>query len=261
MRIGIIGGTGVYDPEILTEIKEDEVVTPYGAAKVVLGKYEGREVVFLARHGSGHKVPPHRINYRANIWALKMLEVTEVISTSAVGSLNKEMPPGEMVLLNQFMDFTKDRVYTFYDGGPAGVVHVDYTEPYCPRVREILLDVAQKEGINLISHGTYVCTEGPRYETPAEIKAFGILGGDLVGMTNVPEVVLAREAGLCYVSVALVTNWAAGIAKTPLTHKEVVEIMGANNAKLRKLLMGSISVMSQDPNCPCHHATRELNQF
>ncbi|MBO8126239.1 MAG: S-methyl-5'-thioadenosine phosphorylase [Firmicutes bacterium] len=261
MRIGIIGGTGVYDPEILSDISEEEVVTPYGTIKVTLGKFGEKEVVFLPRHGAGHKVPPHKINYRANIWGLKMLDVTEVISTSAVGSLNKEMPPGEMVLLDQFLDFTKNRVYTFYDGGPAGVVHVDYSEPYCPRVREVLLAAAKEEGINLIPKGTYVCTEGPRYETPAEIKAFSVLGGDLVGMTNVPEVVLAREAGLCYVSVALVTNWAAGISPHPLTHKEVVEIMNANIAKLRRLLMKSITALTEDPDCPCHHATRELNQF
>lgn len=261
MRIGIIGGTGVYDPEMLSEVREEQVVTPYGTIQVAIGNYADREVVFLARHGSGHKVPPHKINYRANIWGLKMLGVTEVISTSAVGSLNQQMPPGEMVLLDQFIDFTKNRVYTFYDGGPAGVVHVDYTEPYCPRVRQVLLDVAADQGLGLMPTGTYVCAEGPRYETPAEIKAVGILGGDLVGMTNVPEVVLAREAGLCYVSVALVTNWAAGIAKHPLTHKEVVEIMAANNSKLQQLLMGSIKVLTEDPECPCHHATRELGQF
>ncbi len=261
MRIAIIGGTGVYDPAILSDVQEEELVTPYGTIQFVRGRHEDREVIFLARHGSGHSVPPHRINYRANIWGLKMLEVTEVISTSAVGSLNKEMPPGEMVLLDQFIDFTKDRVYTFYDGGPAGVVHVDYTQPYCPRVREVLLAAAEAEGIKLGARGTYVCTEGPRYETPAEIKAYGILGGDLVGMTNVPEVVLAREAGLCYASVAMVTNWAAGISPHPLTHQEVVEIMNRNNDKLRRLLMRAIGSLTEDPECACHHATRELGQF
>lgn len=261
MRIAIIGGTGVYDPAILTDVQEAELVTPYGTINYLQGRYEDKEVFFLARHGSGHSVPPHRINYRANIWGLKMLGVTEVIATAAVGSLNQEMPPGEMVLLDQFIDFTKDRVDTFYDGGPAGVVHVDYTEPYCPRVRAVLLATAKEAGITLIPRGTYVCTEGPRYETPAEIKAYAVLGGDLVGMTNVPEVVLAREAGLCYATVAMVTNWAAGISPHPLTHREVVEIMDRNTEKLRRLLMRAISGLSEDPDCACHHATRELGQF
>ncbi|NLY55762.1 MAG: S-methyl-5'-thioadenosine phosphorylase [Firmicutes bacterium] len=261
MRIAIIGGTGVYDPAILTDVQEAELVTPYGTINYLQGRYEDKEVFFLARHGSGHSVPPHRINYRANIWGLKMLGVTEVIATAAVGSLNQEMPPGEMVLLDQFIDFTKDRVDTFYDGGPAGVVHVDYTEPYCPRVRAVLLAAAKEAGITLIPRGTYVCTEGPRYETPAEIKAYAVLGGDLVGMTNVPEVVLAREAGLCYATVAMVTNWAAGISPHPLTHREVVEIMDRNTEKLRRLLMRAISGLSEDPDCACHHATRELGQF
>lgn len=261
MRIAIIGGTGVYDPAILTDVQEAELVTPYGTINYLQGRYEDKEVFFLARHGSGHSVPPHRINYRANIWGLKILGVTEVIATAAVGSLNQEMPPGEMVLLDQFIDFTKDRVDTFYDGGPAGVVHVDYTEPYCPRVRAVLLAAAKEAGITLIPRGTYVCTEGPRYETPAEIKAYAVLGGDLVGMTNVPEVVLAREAGLCYATVAMVTNWAAGISPHPLTHREVVEIMDRNTEKLRRLLMRAISGLSEDPDCACHHATRELGQF
>jgi len=261
LRIAIIGGTGVYDPANLTDVQEAELVTPYGTINYLQGRYEDKEVFFLARHGSGHSVPPHRINYRANIWGLKMLGVTEVIATAAVGSLNQEMPPGEMVLLDQFIDFTKYRVDTFYDGGPAGVVHVDYTAPYCPRVRAVLLAAAKEAGITLIPRGTYVCTEGPRYETPAEIKAYAVLGGDLVGMTNVPEVVLAREAGLCYATVAMVTNWAAGISPHPLTHREVVEIMDRNTEKLRRLLMRAISGLSEDPDCACHHATRELGQF
>lgn len=261
METAIIGGTGVYDPHILQEVREEVVRTPYGEAYVAVGSYAGREVAFLARHGRGHAIPPHRINYRANIWALKMLGVRQILATSAVGSLNRRLHPGECVLLDQFIDFTKGRPSTFYDGGEAGVVHVDYTEPYCPELRRLLLRAAKEASICLFPRATYVCTEGPRYETPAEIRMFQRLGGDLVGMTNVPEVVLAREAEICYAAIALVTNWAAGISPTPLTHREVVEAMAANTEKLRALLKKALELMPEGRTCKCHHAIRELGQF
>ncbi|MGE5507194.1 MAG: S-methyl-5'-thioadenosine phosphorylase [Chitinophagales bacterium] len=254
MRIAVIGGTGVYDPDLLEDRQEHEVVTPYGTVLVTAGRYRGKEVAFLPRHGAGHTVPPHLINYRANLWALKMLGVKSVIATSAVGSLNREMKPGDLALLDQFLDFTKGRPVTFYEGGPAGVVHVDYTEPYCPELRKAISAAADEAGLAVHPKACYVCTEGPRYETPAEIKAFGILGGDLVGMTSVPEVVLAREAEMCYASIALVTNWAAGLAGCTLTHQEVVELMNANLARLRRLLAETIERLSEERDCACHHA-------
>lgn len=256
MRIAVIGGTGVYDPEIFSDKREEEIVTPYGTASVTVGRYGGKEVAFLPRHGAGHTVPPHLINYRANIWALKMLGVKSVLATSAVGSLNPEMNPGELVSLDQFLDFTKSRAVTYFEGGPAGVVHVDYTDPYCPGLRELISQAARAQKIKVHDRGCYVCTEGPRYETPAEIRAYRTLGGDLVGMTSVPEVVLAREAEMCYAGLALVTNWAAGLAGTKLTHQEVVALMEANLARLRALLAGIIELIDEERECGCHTAVR-----
>lgn len=250
-RIGIIGGTGVYDPKILEDLKEVDVETPYGNALMCIGGFQGREVCFLPRHGRAHGVPPHKINYRANIWALKKEGVNRIISTAAVGSLNEAMPPGAAVLIDQFIDFTRQRPMTFFEDGKEGVVHTDFTEPYCPEIRSHLRENASSTGLKVVDYGTYVCTEGPRFETSAEIKMFRAWGGDVVGMTNVPEVVLAREAGMCYATVTLVTNFAAGISKTILSHEEVLEMMGENIEKIRILIMNSISGMSEEVSCSC----------
>lgn len=252
--MAIIGGTGVYDPNILENIRDESVSTPYGDITVKIGEYQGKAVAFLNRHGAGHSVPPHLVNYRANIAGLKKLGVKSIIATAAVGSLNPSMKPGDFVFVDQFLDFTKNRKSTFFEGGEHGVVHVDVTDPYCPELRKVMVEVAS--GLNLSYHkgGVYVTTEGPRYETPAEIKMFRLLGGDLVGMTSVPEVVLAREAEMCYATVCMVTNFAAGISEYPLTHKEVLDVMAQNSANLRKLAMGTIAKLSVDRTCRCHSA-------
>ncbi|WPD20269.1 S-methyl-5'-thioadenosine phosphorylase [Thermaerobacter composti] len=251
MRLAIIGGTGVYDPAILEDVREETVVTPYGRATVRIGTFRGLEVVFLARHGAGHTVPPHRINYRANIYALAALGVRRVVATAAVGSLRRALAPGHFVLVDQFLDFTKNRVATFFEGGEQGVVHVDVTEPYCPEIRARLAEAGAALGLAVTNGGVYVCTEGPRFETPAEIRMFERLGGDVVGMTSVPEVVLAREAGLCYATVAMVTNYAAGMAGQPLTHEEVLEVMAANGANLRRLILEALPGLAAAPTCRC----------
>ncbi|GAB6875661.1 hypothetical protein JCM13210_03870 [Thermaerobacter litoralis] len=251
VRLAIIGGTGVYDPEILDDVREETVVTPYGRATVRIGTFRGLEVVFLARHGAGHTVPPHKINYRANIYALAALGVRRVVATAAVGSLRQAFGPGHFVLVDQFLDFTKNRVSTFFEGGEAGVVHIDVTEPYCPEMRRHLEEAGRALGLPVSNGGVYVCTEGPRFETPAEIRMFERLGGDLVGMTSVPEVVLAREAGLCYATIAMVTNYAAGISGQPLTHEEVLEIMAANGTNLRRLILEALPRLAEEPACPC----------
>lgn len=251
MRVGIIGGTGVYDPSMLSNIRERTVDTPYGAASVRIGELRSEEVAFLTRHGAGHTVPPHMINHRANIAALKMLGVQRVIATSAVGTLNPRIQPGSFVFLDQFIDFAKLQVHTFFDGGEHGLVHMDYTEPYCPEIRGILAAKARELGIQAADGGCYVCTDGPRFETPAEIRMFKLMGGDVVGMTSVPETVLAREAQICYSSIAMATNWAAGISKTALTHHEVVEIMQANGEKLRSLIIAAIEAMPASRGCSC----------
>ncbi|HLN65597.1 MAG TPA: S-methyl-5'-thioadenosine phosphorylase [Symbiobacteriaceae bacterium] len=251
VRLAIIGGTGVYDPRILENIREEVIATPYGEALVRIGTYGGEEVAFLARHGKGHTVPPHLINYRANIMALKQLGVERVIATTAVGSTNPDMKPGDFVLIDQFLDFTKNRAATFFEGGEIGVVHTDFTEPYCPECRAILAAAAKALPITVHNGGCYVCSEGPRFETPAEIRMFQKLGGDLVGMTNVPESVLAREAGLCYATVSMVTNFGAGISPTALTHEEVLEVMAENGENLKKLIMNSLGAIPKTRNCQC----------
>ncbi|HWI54083.1 MAG TPA: S-methyl-5'-thioadenosine phosphorylase [Desulfobacteria bacterium] len=260
-KIGFIGGTGVYDPTLLSGVSEENVSTEYGAVKVKIGEYKGTEVAFLARHGEDHDVPPHKINFRANIMAMKKLGVERIIATGAVGSLNLEMQPGEVVIVDQFIDFTKNRVQTFYDDSGRGVVHVDMTEPYCQELRKIISNAARTLEIPVKTSGTYVCTEGPRFETPAEIKMYSFLGGDLVGMTSVPEVVLAREAEICYSTIAMVTNYAAGISPTPLTHAEVVEAMRRNNEILKRLVMKTIEIIPQERQCECQNALAELGSL
>lgn len=251
MKTAIIGGTGVYDPHILEDVHEETVSTPFGDVALMLGKYNGHETAFMARHGRNHTVPPHRINYRANMWALARIGIDRIVATTAVGSLNADMRPGDFVLIDQFMDFTKCRPATYFEGGEAGVVHIDYTDPYCHEIRKAIRKAAQENGIPLHYGGCYVCAEGPRFETRAEISAFRRLGGDVVGMTNVPEVVLARELGMCYATVSMVTNYAAGISNDLLSHQEVLNVMAANAEKLKALLRSSLPEIPVSRTCRC----------
>lgn len=256
-RIAIIGGTGVYDPAILTDIRDEIVKTPFGEVRVKLGNYAGREVVFVPRHGEKHSVPPHRINYRANIWSLRELGVERAIATAAVGSLNTDMKPTDLVMVDQFLDFTRGREQSFYEGGEDGVFHVDVTNPYCRELRQTLFRSAKDLSLRVHFNGTYVCTEGPRFETAAEIRMYRQLDGDVVGMTSVPEVVLARELGICYATIGMVTNYAAGISPNPLTHSEVVEVMAKNVANLRDLIMKSLKNMSSQHCSDCAAVIKE----
>ncbi len=245
VRTAIIGGSGVYDPAILSELKMVTVRTPYGEVKIDVGKFKGRTIAFLARHGKGHELPPHKINYRANIAALKIVGVEDIFATAAVGSMNSSFGLGHIVLADSFLDFTKMREMTFYGGGESGVVHTDFTEPYCPGLRRIIEKAAKELNFAVHNGGTYVCTEGPRFESKAEIEFFKMVGGDIVGMTNVPEVILAREAGMCYAVCALVTNYAAGISEQPLTHGEVLDVMRENAEKVKKLLYYSLDSLTE----------------
>lgn len=250
MRIGIIGGTGVYDLSGL-QARTEAVHTPYGSVSTVRAVHGVHELVFIARHGAHHDVPPHLVNYRAHIDALRRRGCTCVLATNAVGSLRPRMVPGEFALPDQFIDFTRNRPSTFFEGGAAGVRHVDVTEPYCPALREAVLAVLDARDESAHPAATYVCTEGPRFETPAEIRMFDQLGGDLVGMTGVPEVVLAREAGLCYLSICVVTNFAAGMAGAPLREGEVAELMARRLPALRSLLLEAVDRLDDLSPCPC----------
>ena len=259
--IGIIGGTGVYDIANKADNEEKKIVkTEYGAnPEVSILEIEGKKVAFLPRHSAGHSHPPHMINFKANISALKKLGVNQIIATNSVGSLNLDIGPGSIVAVDDFLDFTVLRDKTFYDNK---VVHVDVTEPYCPEVRNFISKAAQETGIAIHNKGVYVCTDGPRFETPAEIKMYSQLGGDLVGMTNVPEVVLACEAEICYSTVSMVTNFAAGISPQALTHGEVLEAMAQNSKNIQKLIMKAIELISDDNKiCNCDKRLAEYGGF
>jgi len=238
--MAFIGGTGLYHLNLEVELAPVKVNTEYGEVQLFQGNYKNADIYFMARHGGAHSVPPHLVNYRANISALKLLGVQQVFATAAVGSLQKVIPPGSLVVIDQFIDFTKNRSSTFFSGKNKPVVHTDFTEPYCPVLRKTLLQHSKKLGLPIFDAGTYVCTEGPRFESSAEISMFSRLGGDLVGMTNVPEVVLAREAGLCYATIAPVTNYAAGISSSILTHEEVIEVMDTKKEELNQLFSSLI---------------------
>ncbi|MEN6460919.1 MAG: S-methyl-5'-thioadenosine phosphorylase [Syntrophomonas sp.] len=250
-EIAIIGGTGVYNPGLLDDAQKIVQATEYGDVSILIGKNNGVEVAFIPRHGAGHSVPPHLINFRANIMALYKIGVKSIIATAAVGSLNYDYKPGEFVLPDQFLDFTKQRTSTFFEGGEKGVIHCDMTVPYCAELRQILKNVAEEKSLKVHDGGVYVCTEGPRFETAAEIAMFKQLGGDIVGMTSVPEVCLARELGMCYANVSIVTNYAAGISPRLLTHEEVLKVMKESISDVRRLIMESIKYIQHPQNCIC----------
>ena len=202
----------------------------------------------MPRHAKGHSNPPHMINYRANIYAMKKLGVKRILATNAVGSLERSVNPGDFVIPHDFIDFTKIRKGSFYDDR---TVHIDVTEPYCNELRSII-----KSSGDVIDGGVYVCTEGPRFETPAEIQMFHMLGGTIVGMTGIPEAVLARELEMCYASICTVSNYAASISPTNLTIDEVFEIMDRKKHDLVKLMDISISKMSEERSCHCMGALK-----
>ncbi len=259
IEAAIIGGTGIYNPDSLDNRREIWQETQYGRVGITLGSYKGVELAFIPRHGARHSVPPHLINYRANILALYKLGVKRIIATAAVGSLNFDLKPGQFVLVDQFLDYTKSRPGTCFEGGEQGVVHCDMTVPYCPELRQCMLKAAAALKYEVQNGGVYVCTEGPRFETAAEISVFKLLGGDVVGMTSVPEVCLARELGMCYATVATITNFAAGISPSILTHSEVYEVMKKNTACVRQLILESLTFIKDAPGaCDCARILDEI---
>jgi len=254
-EIAIIGGTGVYDPENIEDRSEVKIYTPYGETSdlVSLNTYGGRRVAFIPRHGRNHRIPPHRINNRANIWALKQLGVRSIIASSAVGSLREDYAPGDFVVTDQFIDRTKSRADTFYEGGK--LCHISSADPICPQLHDFFVEHARGLGLKVHPSGTYVCIEGPRFSTRAESRLFRQWGADIIGMTLYPECVLAREAEICYVSVAMVTDYDVWADK-PVTTHEILETLEKNSANFKRLVMESIPEIPEERTCGCGKALR-----
>ncbi|OHE55947.1 MAG: methylthioadenosine phosphorylase [Thermodesulfovibrio sp. RBG_19FT_COMBO_41_18] len=255
--IGVIGGSGLYEIEgvVINEVKK--ISTPFGdpSDSYRIVELSSRKIVFLPRHGSPHHIPPHKINYRANIWGFKELGVERVISLGAVGSLSPEIGAGTIIVPDQIIDMTKGRDSTFYDSDE--VVHIDFTEPYCPELREYIFRAGKKSGIELKESGTYVCVSGPRLETKAEIIFFSGIGADAVGMTAMPEASLARETELCFAGINVVTNYAAGITEKKLTTTEVIEVMKRTSVRLKELLKEAFNLIPIERKCACKEALKK----
>ncbi|UCD68315.1 MAG: S-methyl-5'-thioinosine phosphorylase [Betaproteobacteria bacterium] len=212
--IGIIGGSGLTRLSNLQITRREVVRTPYGepSGALTFGSMNGHEVVFIARHGYGHTIPPHAVNYRANVWAMHAQRVSRLVSVASVGGIRTDFLPGALAVPDQIIDYTYGRMHSFFDSPEQPVTHIDFTQPYCEELRQALIDAAKLEGIPVIAEGVYAAAQGPRLETAAEINRMGRDGADMVGMTGMPEAALAREMGLCYASIAVVANWAAGRA-------------------------------------------------
>ncbi len=255
-EIGIFGGSGFY--QFATGTEEVEVETPYGlpSARIALSEINGRRVCFLPRHGMKHEFPPHKINYRANIWALKSLGVKRIISPCAAGSLQPHVKPGDIVICDQLVDRTSGRISTFYDGPET--THISFADPYCPELRQVAINKAKELGIPVHERGTVVVIEGPRFSTRAESKWFSGHGWEVINMTQYPEAVLAREFEICFVNISLITDWDVGLEGHPevkaVAHEEVIRVFNENNEKLKKLLYEMIPAIPQIATCPCQRA-------
>ncbi len=212
--IGIIGGSGLTRLSNLQITRREVVRTPYGepSGALTFGSLNGHEVVFIARHGYGHTIPPHAVNYRANIWAMHAQGVSGLVSVASVGGIRSDFVPGALAVPDQIIDYTYGRQHSFFDSSEQPVTHIDFTQPYCQELRQALIEAAADEEISIISGGVYAASQGPRLETAAEINRMQSDGADMVGMTGMPEAALAREMELCYASIAVVANWAAGRA-------------------------------------------------
>lgn len=242
-RVAIIGGSGLTRLKNL-EIRRHEVMrTPFGepSSPLVFGRLSGQDTVFLARHGQGHTIPPHEVNYRANIWALKEAGASHVVAVNAVGGITPVMTSGRLVIPDQIIDYTYGRAHTFFGNEQKPVTHVDFTFPYCEELRAILIQAAQQAGLDVAGQGTYGATQGPRFESIAEIRRLERDGCDIVGMTGMPETGLARELGLCYACIAVVANPAAGKAAGTISLREIERTLESGMEKVRALLEQALS--------------------
>ncbi|MEV4345108.1 S-methyl-5'-thioadenosine phosphorylase [Actinoplanes sp. NPDC049596] len=253
-EIGVIGGSGLY--ALLDGASEHVVSTPYGAPSdpITVARVGDRRVAFLPRHGRDHRYPPHKIPYQANLWALRALGVRQIVAPCAVGGLRPELGPGTFVVPDQLIDRTSGRAQTFYD---SGAIHVNFADPYCPDGRAAVLAAARP--VHPVDGGTMVVVEGPRFSTRAESRWFTSIGGTIVNMTGHPEAVLARELGLCYTSIALVTDLDAGVeGEHGVTQEEVFRVFADNTARLRSVLLEAVTKLPAERTCPCASALEGL---
>ncbi len=258
-EVGVFGGSGFYS--FLDKTHEIKIETPYGSPsdKIILGEVSGKRVAFIPRHGRNHDLPPHKINYRANIFAMKQLGVKYIFGPCAAGSLQTRIKPGHFVVCDQFVDRTKDRIDTFYEG--PKVVHIAMAEPYCPDLRKIVIEAAEEMNIDYHPKGTVVVIQGPRFSTISESRWFAGQGWEVINMTQYPEVYLAREQEICYVNISLITDYDVGLeghlAIKPVSLEEVVKVFNENNEKIRELLFKAIEKIPQKRDCVCSRALKD----
>ncbi|MGH2749850.1 MAG: S-methyl-5'-thioadenosine phosphorylase [Actinomycetota bacterium] len=249
--VGVFGGSGFYS--LLDDVEEINLDTPYGepSAAFAIGRVEGVRVAFLPRHGNKHQLPPHKINYRANLWGMKELGVTRIIGPCAAGSLKRDVKPGDFVVSDQLVDRTAGRKDTFYDGPQT--THIAFADPYCPELRSLAIAAGRDGGITIHERGTVVTIQGPRFSTRAESKWFQDAGWEVINMTQYPEAYLARELEICYANVALITDYDVGVEgeSDAVTHEAVIEVFNENNSKLRDLLFSLIPRIPSERTCPC----------
>ncbi len=246
VKIAVIGGTGLED--LFETEKKLEVKTPYGeTSKISLGSVNGQKIAFLQRHNAEHTIPPHMLNYKANIHALYQIGTARILATNAVGAINPRLEPGDLLAPQDFIDFTK-RCQTFFDEAP--VTHIDLSQPYCPQIKKLLAEASRRTGIGLIEEMVMICTEGPRFETPAEIRMFRRMGGDIVGMTGHPEAALARELQICYAPLCYVSNMAAGM-QNQLASTALAAVSRKVLPIVKQLLVETIGMLPEDRDCTC----------
>ncbi|MBI4214991.1 S-methyl-5'-thioadenosine phosphorylase [archaeon] len=251
MDVGVLGGSGLYETGVLKDAQKINVYTPYGAPSDLfdVGTLAGKRVAFLARHGRNHSVPPHKVHYRANVWAMRDLGAQQIIGESAVGSLKEEIRPGDFVVPDQFLDFTSGREHTFYDG--PEVYHVGVADPYCPRLQKIAIEALEELSFPYHSRKTLVTINGPRFSTRAESSLFR-QNADIIGMTGVPECVLARELALCYVNISIVTDYDVW-KDEPVSMQKVAQTVKQNNNNIRQLLTEVVPRIGKR-ECDCSKA-------
>lgn len=256
--IGIIGGSGLYEMDGFEVVEEKTVGTPFGSPSdsIVIGRLGGRDAAFIPRHGRGHRILPHEINFRANIFALKVLGVDSIISVSAVGSMKEDIHPGDLVVVDQFVDRTKARAQTFFGEGIA--VHVGFADPVCAGLRRVLVEAARSAGTEVHDGGTYVCIEGPMFSSRAESNIYRSWGVDVIGMTNYQEAKLAREAEICYATIALATDydcWRAG--EGPVDVETIIKTLKDNVAKAKAVIRAALPKIEIGDGCPCRSALKD----